>query len=133
MKYALDTNIISYIMRGEGGVKERWIKEESLGNFSTIPLIVYYEVKRGLLAVNATTKLNAFEKVCASLQIDDLNPQDMDIAARIYAERTKQGRPIDDADLLIAAQAISRDCTLVTNNTKHFEGIEGLSLENWVL
>jgi len=39
---------------------------------------------------------------------------------------------IEDADLLIAAQSLNRGYTLVTNNLKHFEGIDGLKLINWV-
>ena len=35
-------------------------------------------------------------------------------------------------DLLIACQALAEDATLVTNNTREFERIEGLKLENWV-
>ena len=38
---------------------------------------------------------------------------------------------IDDMDLLIAATAIYNELTLVTNNTKNFENIPNLSLENW--
>jgi predicted nucleic acid-binding protein len=129
--YALDTNTISYILRGDNAVKRRWRQEESDGNLSVIPLIVYYEVKRGLLSAGATTKLTAFECVFKALGVDDLTVKDMDVATRIYASRKRQGRPIDDADLLIAAQAVSHGHTLVTNNLKHFEGIEGLRLANW--
>jgi tRNA(fMet)-specific endonuclease VapC len=35
-------------------------------------------------------------------------------------------------DLLIAAQAISLNITLVTNNTKEFDRISGIKIENWV-
>ncbi|MBF0202584.1 MAG: hypothetical protein HQK66_15010 [Desulfamplus sp.] len=38
---------------------------------------------------------------------------------------------IDDADLFIAACALSTEATLVTNNTKHFKRIEELQLQNW--
>ncbi len=42
-----------------------------------------------------------------------------------------KGIRIEDMDLLIAATAIYNDMTLVTNNTKHFEHILDLKLENW--
>ena len=42
------------------------------------------------------------------------------------------GAPIEDFDLLIASAAKARDLTLVTDNVKHFKGIEGLRIENWV-
>ncbi|MDR2615015.1 MAG: PIN domain-containing protein [Oscillospiraceae bacterium] len=131
MTYALDTNIISYILRNDDGVKRHWRLEEANGNRSTIPLIVYYEIKRGLLSVGATEKLRAFDRVFSTLGVEVMSVLDMDVAARIYAERKRQGRPIEDSDLLIAAQAVSRGYTLVTNNIKHFEGISGLQLTNW--
>jgi predicted nucleic acid-binding protein len=40
--------------------------------------------------------------------------------------------PPTHADILVAAQAVTRGYTLVTNNVKHFEGIDGLVIENWV-
>ena len=43
----------------------------------------------------------------------------------------KQGRPIGAMDLLIAAHALFLDATLITNNTREFERVPGLSIENW--
>jgi len=132
MTYALDTNIISYLLRGDEAVTRRWRHERTQGNKSIIPILSYYEAKRGLVAAGAATKLKAFVKVCAALTVDALNIKDVDTASNIYASLKKQGKPIEDADLLIAAQAVTRGYTLVTNNTKHFEGIDGLIIENWV-
>ena len=42
------------------------------------------------------------------------------------------GLPIGELDLLIGAHALHAGLTLVTNNTREFERIEGLKLENWV-
>jgi tRNA(fMet)-specific endonuclease VapC len=43
----------------------------------------------------------------------------------------KRGRPIGPMDLLIAAHAMSLDVRLVTNNTKEFQRVDGLEIENW--
>ena len=43
------------------------------------------------------------------------------------------GTPIGEFDLLIAAQAVAAGLVVITNNTREFERIEGLKLENWVL
>jgi predicted nucleic acid-binding protein len=131
MTYALDTNIISYILKGNEYIRKRWRREELNGRRSVILLIVYLEIKRGLLAAGAKNKLAAFERMTAELGVDILTVKDVDFAASLYSERRLKGRPMDDADLLIASQAISRGYTLVTNNTKHFEGLDGLSLTNW--
>ena len=90
--YALDTNIISLILRGDKGVKQRWRQEESEGNRSVIPLIVYYEVRRGLLANDATSKMHAFEELCATLGVNNLTVADMNTASIIYAEHKNSGR-----------------------------------------
>ena len=39
--------------------------------------------------------------------------------------------PVDDFDLLIGASAIAHDMVLVTNNSKHFERMTGIVIENW--
>ena len=57
-------------------------------------------------------------------------------AAREYgmirADLTKKGALIGANNLLIAAHAMALDLTLVTNNIREFERVEGLKLENWV-
>ena len=131
MIYALDTNIISYLMRGDKKVTARWLNERKQGNKSIIPIIAYYEAKRGLLAVNATKKLKDFEELCFALGVSDFSRDDADTAIRIYAELKRKGRMSEDSDILIAAQAMSRGYTLVTNNIKHFKEIDGLIFENW--
>jgi predicted nucleic acid-binding protein len=129
--FSLDTNIISYILRGDKDVADRWCDRVARGNRSVISIIAYYEIKRGLISANATTKLKAFEELCTTLGVSALSLDDVDLASVIYATRKKKGQTIEDADLLIAAQAVARGYTLVTNNAKHFEGIDGLIIENW--
>ena len=51
---------------------------------------------------------------------------------RLKAEQKKIGKNIGPNDLLIAAQAIELDATLVTANQKEFKQIKGLKLENWL-
>lgn len=54
-----------------------------------------------------------------------------DGAASLAAELERQGKRLDTHDCLIAATALEKDLTLVTRNTKHFQRICGLRLENW--
>ena len=49
-----------------------------------------------------------------------------------YCTIRKNGIIADDADILIAAYCIQNNYILVTNNTKHFENIANLELENWL-
>jgi tRNA(fMet)-specific endonuclease VapC len=57
--YALDTNIISYMLKKDPLVCRRFLKESEAGHECIIPPIVYYEIKRGLLAALATAKWRA--------------------------------------------------------------------------
>ena len=102
------------------------------GSKVVIPLMVYYEAQRGLLANNATNKLHIFNRLCLKLKINNLTVTDMNKAAEIYAKRKSKGAMIDDGDLLIAAQCVTNNYTLITNNIKHFKNIDGLSIENWI-
>ncbi|MDR1704742.1 MAG: PIN domain-containing protein [Clostridiales bacterium] len=131
MIYALDTNIISYILNGNGALDYK-LNEIVPINEVIIPLFVYYEVRRGLIAKQAERKLRAFERLCLQLDIVNLTVHDMNTASKIYAERKAAGTVIDDGDLLIAAQCVTNGYVLVTNNIKHFRDINNFRYENWL-
>lgn len=56
----------------------------------------------------------------------------IDIYAKEKARLKKSGKPVDDFDLLIGSTAIANDLILVTNNTKHFENLKRIKLDNWI-
>jgi len=130
--FALDTNIISYLLRYDPVVSARLQRENERENMITIPPLVYYEVKRGLLAGNSIKRLRSFEYFCEGISIGEMTLKIYDEAARQYARLRRIGQPTGDADILIAAYCIVNGCIFVTNNTKHFERIEGLDIVNWV-
>ena len=129
--YALDANILSYLLKRDLRVSRRVSEEAKNGNMIVIPPIAYYEVRRGLLAVKSTVKLRVFEMLCKENKVGVIDVDVLNEAAEIYADLRCAGKPIDDADLLIAAFCIVGDYILVTNNTRHFERIEGLQVVNW--
>ena len=51
---------------------------------------------------------------------------------RSVGELRRKGKPTGEIDALIAAVVRSRLDTIVTNNIRHFQNIEGLRLENWL-
>ncbi|MGO9446398.1 MAG: PIN domain-containing protein [Thiobacillaceae bacterium] len=53
-------------------------------------------------------------------------------AAQIYADLHQRGELISDADILIAATAITHELAVVTNNQDHFRRIQNLQTENWL-
>ena len=133
MKYFLDTNIISYLLQKSPVARTR-LKELIDRDDSElyISVITYYELKRGLIASNATAKLNALQTIIHTYFEVVLMDFDMyERSAQIYAELKANGNLVEDADIFIDATALENDAVLVTNNEKHFGRIKGLKMEVW--
>ena len=136
MTYALDTNTISFFLRGEGNVDYYFQKEIiEAGNLYVIPFIVKYEIRRWLIDKPTKAVINFamhFELLFESVQNEaEISNDIWDKAADIYVALKQKGQLIGDADILIAAFCIEKNCTLVTRNTKHFVNIDDLSIVNW--
>ncbi|MDR2935001.1 MAG: type II toxin-antitoxin system VapC family toxin [Candidatus Adiutrix sp.] len=129
--FALDTNILSYILKKDEPVISRLRAEQEKGRECIIPPVAYYEIKRGLLSVGATVRLRLFEDLCRDFSIGTMDTAAWDKAAQLYAVMRQSGSPAEEADIFIAAFCLIGGYTLVTNNTKHFEMFEGLECVNW--
>jgi len=127
-KYLLDTNIISYYLKGLESLKD---KISSYIDLLSISIISYYEIVSGLQSIDATKRITEFEKFCELLDIINLDKASILASCKIYASLKKSGKLIDDIDILIAGIALSNNLVMVTDNTDHFERIEGLEVENW--
>lgn len=128
--YILDTNTISLILRQSPAVLRRF--EEVLIPANTIlgcPL-VWYEIRRGLLARDATSQIKRFDDLFGAFIWQDYNIADWLLAAKLWADRRAQGKPVGDADLLIAVYAYNRSAVLVTDNERDFANL-GVRIENW--
>lgn len=132
MGYLLDTNIFSYILKKNLTVNNKLREVTRSGKEVFLSCITYYEVKRGLLAVNASRQLADFHQFCTDYEVlflDDIGI--IEKACEIHADLKRKGTPIQDADVLIAATAITRGLALVSNDSDLLR-IQGLSLENWL-
>ncbi|MDR3311719.1 MAG: PIN domain-containing protein, partial [Spirochaetaceae bacterium] len=96
-----------------------------------VPPFAYYEVKRGLLDANATRQLRNFDDLLRRCPLGETNDAVFEAAVNIHVTLKSKGRICDDMDILIAAFCQTYGLTLVTNNTRHFENISGLSLADW--
>jgi tRNA(fMet)-specific endonuclease VapC len=133
VSYLLDTNIVSAIVNKNERLAEKLLEVDVRGEEVFISCITYYEVKRGLLAVNATRKLSIFNEFCLGVTVlflDDL--EIIERACEIHADLKGRGRPIQDADILIAATAITRGLVLVSNDSDMLM-VPGVPVENWLL
>ena len=129
--YALDSNIISFFLKENAVVINNIEKALSENHKIIITPIAYYEVKRGLLLINAKKQLKRFLEFCDFFQIGELSNNFLDEAIKIYIKERKEKRNTEDADILIAAFCICNEYILVTDNTRHFRNIENLQIINW--
>ena len=131
MSYLLDTNIVSFAIKGNRQILEKIkdIKDQKKAIF--ISCITYFEIRRGFLAVDAPKQRARFEDFCHRYPIillDDLAI--LEKAAEIHANLRLRGLPIQTEDILIAATAMVKDLIMVSNDTD-LARVEGLNLENW--
>ncbi len=128
----LDTNICIYTIKQKPAEVLDRFKQE-LSNGLCISAITLAELKHGVEKSSKPERnelaLAQFLTALTVIPFDDLAAVEY---GKICAYLQKQGKPIGTMDMLIAASAISSDMTLVTNNTREFERIPNISLENWV-
>lgn len=87
----------------------------------------------GLKAKNATKQLADFRELIAKHQILEVTEISAEISSDIYAHLRKIGKHTGSYDILIAGIALANNLTLVTNNEKDYENIQGLEIVNWTL
>jgi tRNA(fMet)-specific endonuclease VapC len=126
----LDTNTCIYIINNRpSNVLERFRKYKA-GEVG-ISSIAASELAYGVAKSGSVKNRKALEMFLAPLQILPFDSQCLWIYADLRAALEKQGLSIGPMDTLIAAQALSIDGTLVTNNIKEFVRVPKLKLENW--
>ena len=131
MKYMLDTNICIYMVRHKPPEVIRHFLEN--GSFDIcVSSITYAEMMHGA-EKTASKELNriAVMTFFSAIDVLDFSTKAAAEYGRVRAELELQGTPIDPLDMLIAGHARSEDLVLVTNNTRDFECVKGLKLENW--
>jgi tRNA(fMet)-specific endonuclease VapC len=90
---------------------------------------LWYGVAKSDLNERNARKLRGF--LSSGVTLQDFSEQDAQIAGQIRAELERRGKRIGEYDTLIAGQALARNLVLVTANTREFERVKGLRLEDW--
>ncbi len=128
-RYMLDADSVSYALRGQGQVAKRLIEHQP--SELCISAITLAELKFGAEAKRSQKirrAVSTFTKDVAVLPFDEASAEEFGVLAATLEAR---GDQIGIVDTLVAAQALSLGLTVVTNNTKHFRRVPGLSVENW--
>jgi tRNA(fMet)-specific endonuclease VapC len=131
MRYLLDTNIVSDLVRNPQGRVTQRIREVGDTRVCT-SIIVAAELRYGAAKSRSPRLTAQLEAVLSALEVLSFEaPADASYGL-LRARLEQAGQPIGGNDLLIAAQAISLRHTLVTDNEREFARIEELPRENWL-
>ena len=79
----------------------------------------------------ATANLARIRTIENAFEIINIGRETGETFGMLKASLETQGTPLDDFDLVLASSALANNLTLVTNNCKHFQRIEGLRIANW--
>jgi tRNA(fMet)-specific endonuclease VapC len=130
-QYLLDTNILSDLVRHPQGVVFQRITAVGEDSICT-SIIVACELRFGAVKSGSSRLALQLEQILAVLPVLSLDlPVDRHYGA-IRTHLEQLGTPIGPNDLLIAAHALALDLTLVTANTREFDRVPALSLDNWL-
>jgi tRNA(fMet)-specific endonuclease VapC len=129
--YLLDTNIISYWMRGDPSLVNR-IKTYSPSelSLSTITLAeILYGIEKS--PVKKKDRRARIHRICSQLEIHPFDESAAEKYGLIRARLEREGLVISERDLQIASIAMANRLCLVRHNTKEFTRIKDLPVEDW--
>ena len=128
--FVLDTNTLIYFFKGMGNISSKLL--ETPPREIIIPSIVVFELEVGIAKSNSPQKrIEQLASLVATVNVMPFDLQEAKSASQIRVAMEKQGEAIGPYDILIAATASANHATLVTHNTKEFEKIANLLIEDW--
>lgn len=131
--YLLDTNILSETIRPRPSAAVMRTLTHTARPLRFASEITRYEMRFGARLLDDGGRLwSRIERDV--LPVVDWLPLDESVslaAADIGAALRRTGQPLEWTDLLLAATGIVHSLTVVTRNTRHFERVPGLNIQNW--
>lgn len=131
MRYLLDTNIVSDLVRNPQGRVAQHIRKIGEARVCT-SIIVAAELRYGAAKKQSARLTTQLEAVLSALEVIPLEAPADSAYGMLRARLERTGRPIGGNDLLIAAQALSLGYTIVTDNEAAFAQVKDLPRENWL-
>ena len=130
MRFLLDSDTCIFALRDNLNVMQKLIQLPT--SQWGISSLTAFELQRGVARGSRADVAEQTAKFIEAACVVEFGRAEARHAAEIERHLMKNGKPSGVVDVLIAAQALTLGLTLVTNNTKHFENVPGLTLENWV-
>ncbi len=134
MKYWLDTNILIYLIKNKPPSVARHIDALGADAVLEMSFFTFAELLKG--AERSTRKadvLRRLEQLARHVPVVYRTGRSLcEHYAAQFTKLKEAGTPIGANDLWIACHALAEDATLVTHNTREFERVVGLRIENWV-
>lgn len=128
-RFLLDTDTVSYALRGEGAVATRLTSHTP--SEVCMSAISLSELRFGAEKRRSKRLHDLIDVFASSIEVVSFDAAAAAMFGRLAANLSSRGTPIGQLDTLIAAHAMSLNLTLVTNNSKHFKQVHGLKLANW--
>lgn len=127
----LDTNICIYLIRRRSPEAMRRFEKFEVGEIG-VSVVTVSELRYGVeKSEKPDQNRDALDRFLLPLEVMAFDPEAAKAYGRIRADLERRGTPIGPLDTLIAAHAASLGATLVTNNTREFERVPNLRIENW--
>ncbi len=128
--YILDTNILIYFFKGLGNVSEKLLSTAPKEIY--IPAIVLYELEVGIGKSQFPEKrIKQLKDLTSVTTVLPFTAEAAKHSANIQVQLGKRGMRIGPFDTLIAGTALANNGILVTHNTKEFERVPSLQIEDW--
>ena len=130
MKFLLDTDTCIYALKQNENVLRHLLA--AAREDVVVSVVTEAELRTGAAkSSSALRTLRRVENFLLPLTVIDFTSDDAIVYAGLRARLERAGTPIGPLETLIAAHAVGRKLTLVTNNEREFRRVHGLHLENW--
>ncbi|HSR69621.1 MAG TPA: type II toxin-antitoxin system VapC family toxin [Acidobacteriota bacterium] len=128
--YLLDTDILIYSLKGDPRVRARLERHRSDPQAVSVISVMelYYGAYKSERTLSNLAKVRQIEKTFPVLP---LASESAETFGSLKNSLESDGTRLEDFDLAIAATALAHNLTLVSNNIRHFDRIDGLRLESW--
>ncbi len=133
MTYLLDTNTVSFLMRGETAVRERLLSHSRADVYLCQPVLA--EIEYGLARLPRSARRTRLRQRFDTYLLEFARADWTDAVSRAFgevkADLERRGIRIEDFDAAVAAHALAIGATLVSDNDAHMSRVKGLVVEDW--